>query len=323
VSAPLNLEGTELYTSASIGIAIFPEDGHDVDTLLKHADLAMYKAKEFGRNNFQYFSRDMNVKAGERLMLENCLRKAVDRGELYLVYQPQVNLHSGALVGVEALLRWQHPELGLVPPAQFIPLAEETGLIGPIGKWVFESSCRQAMKWYEAGLPAIRVAVNISARQFAQDDFLESIRATVSDCGLPPQWLEIELTESAIMTDVKRTSSILRELKNTGISISIDDFGTGYSSLGYLKQFPLDRLKIDRSFVCRVHEDANDAAIAEAIIKMSHALGLLVVAEGIELQEQLLYLAGLGCDEIQGYLLSMPLSADEAGRFMEGCRSME
>jgi EAL domain-containing protein (putative c-di-GMP-specific phosphodiesterase class I) len=283
----------------------------------------MYKAKEFGRNNFQYFSHDMNVKATERLLLENCLRKAVERGELYLVYQPQVNLHTGTLVGVEALLRWQHPELGLVPPDRFIPLAEETGLIGPIGKWVFENSCRQAMKWHTAGLPAIRVAVNISARQFAQDDFLESVLAIIADSGLPANWLEIELTESAIMTDVKRTSKILRELKNAGISISIDDFGTGYSSLGYLKQFPLDRLKIDRSFVCRVHEDANDAAIAEAIIKMSHALGLLVIAEGIELQEQLIFLAELGCDEIQGYLLSQPLSAEEAGRFMEGCRSLE
>lgn len=322
LSAPLNIEGSELYTSASIGIAIFPEDGNDVDTLLKHADLAMYKAKDHGRNNFRFFSHDMNEKATERLLLENNLRKAIERGELFLVYQPQVNLQSGRLVGLESLVRWQHPALGLVSPTRFIPLAEETGLINPIGKWVLKNVCQQAMKWKNAGLPAIRVAVNISARQFAQHDFLECFFAIVAEVGLPTEWLEIELTETAIMSDVKRTANILREIKSAGISISIDDFGTGYSSLGTLKQFPLDRLKIDRSFVNMVHEDSNDGAIAEAIIRMSHSLGLNVVAEGVELKEQLTFLAERGCDEMQGYFLSKPLSSEAAGLFMEGCRSL-
>ena len=323
LSTPLDLEGIELYTGASIGIAIFPEDGNDVDTLLKHADMAMYKAKDHGRNNFQFFSHDMNEKATERLLLGNNLRKAIERDELYLVYQPQVNLHTGKLVGLESLVRWQHPELGLVSPTRFIPLAEETGLINPIGQWVLKNACQQAMKWNNAGLPTIRVAVNISARQFAQHDFLESFLAIVAEVGLPTDWLEIELTESAIMSDVKRTANILSELKSSGISISIDDFGTGYSSLGSLKQFPLDRLKIDRSFVNKVHEDSNDGAIAEAIIRMSHSLGLKVVAEGVELKAQLTFLAERGCDEMQGYLLSKPLSAEAAGLFMETCRTIE
>jgi diguanylate cyclase (GGDEF)-like protein/PAS domain S-box-containing protein len=323
LSAPLDLQGIELYTSASIGISIFPEDGNDIDTLLKHADLAMYKAKDHGRNNFKFFSHDMNEKVTERLLLENNLRKACERGELFLVYQPQVNIQTGQLVGVESLVRWQHPLLGLVPPDRFIPLAEETGLINPIGQWILRSACQQAMTWHTAGLPPIRVAVNISARQFAQHDFLESVQTIVSEVGLPTDWLELELTESAIMTDVERTAQTLHELKDSGISISIDDFGTGYSSLSNLKRFPLDRLKIDRSFVTKVHENTNDGAIAEAIIRMSHSLGLNVIAEGIELNEQLTFLAERGCNEMQGYLLSKPLSVDDAGIFMSGCRAFE
>ncbi len=322
LSAPIRLDGIELYTSASIGIAVYPEDGHDVDTLLKHADMAMYKAKDHGRNNSQFFSHEMYEKATERLMLENDLRKACDRGELFLEFQPQINILTGKIVGVESLVRWQHPLLGLVPPLRFIPLAEETGLINPIGHWILRSACQQAMKWRAAGLPAVRVGVNISACQFAQQDFLENVQAIISDVGLPTDWLDIELTESAIMSDVDRSAHVLSELKDSGISISIDDFGTGYSSLSRLKRFPLDRLKIDRSFVTKVHEDPNDAAIAEAIISMSHSLGLTVIAEGIELREQLTFLAGRGCDEMQGFLLSVPLSADEAGRFMEECRSV-
>lgn len=321
LSVPINLEGIELYTSASIGIAVFPEDGLDVDTLLKHADMAMYKAKAYGRNNFQYFSHDMNEKATERLMLENDLRKACDRGELFLEYQPQINLQTGIPVGMESLVRWQHPLFGLILPARFIPLAEETGLINPIGQWILRSACQQAMRWYTAGLPTVRVGVNISASQFAQQNFLDSVQAIISEVGLPTDWLDIELTESAVMSDVDRTAHVLRELKGSGISISIDDFGTGYSSLSHLKRFPLDRLKIDRSFVAKVHEDPNDAAIVEAIIHMSHSLGLTVIAEGVELNEQFTFLAERGCDEIQGYVLSVPLSAEEAGRFMEGRRS--
>jgi diguanylate cyclase (GGDEF)-like protein len=316
VSTPVTIDEIELYTSASIGISIFPEDGDNITSLLKHADLAMYKAKSIGRNNFQFFSHEMNEKATEKLMLENYLRKACEREELFLVYQPQVNLRTGKVVGVESLARWQHPVLGLVSPVKFIPIAEECGLIIPIGQWVFRNACQQALQWYNAGLPKIRVAVNVSSHQFAHHDFLEDVQATIFELGLPTDWLEIELTESAIMSDIKQTAKILSKLKEMGISISIDDFGTGYSSLSSLKHFPLDRLKIDKSFVNKVHIDTNDGAIAEAIIKISHTLGLNVIAEGVELDEQLTFLKERGCDEMQGYLYSMPLTAEAAGHFM-------
>ena len=311
ISEPIYIEGQEIYTSGSIGIAVYPMDGDDSYTLLKHADLAMYQAKELERNNFQFFSSEMNSKVVERMLLENSMRKALEREEFFLVYQPQVDARSGKITGMEALLRWQHPDLGLLSPDKFIYLAEETGFIIPIGEWVLQSACRQNKAWQDQGLPAVRVAVNLSAKQFGQYHLDEMVSATLMETGLEPEWLELEITESAIMKNADQNASILRKLKRMGVSLAIDDFGTGYSSLAYLKHFPISRLKIDRSFVRDITTNPDDAAIAEIIIAMAQTLKLSVIAEGVETRAQMELLSFNNCIEMQGYLFSRPVPAEQ------------
>lgn len=316
ISEPIYIDGQEIYTSGSIGISVYPMDGDDSYTLLKHADLAMYQAKELERNNFQFFSSEMNIKVVERMMLENSMRKALEREEFFLVYQPQVDARSGHITGMEALLRWQHPELGLLTPDKFIYLAEENGFIIPIGEWVLQTACRQNRAWQKQGLPSVRVAVNLSAKQFGQYHLDEMVSATLMETGLEPKWLELEITESAIMKNAEQTAIILRKLKDMGISLAIDDFGTGYSSLAYLKLFPISRLKIDRSFVQDITTNQDDAAIAETIISMAQALKLNVIAEGVETRAQMEQLSFNNCVEMQGYLFSRPVPAEQFAKLL-------
>lgn len=310
LAVKVHLGPQEIYSTGSIGIAVFPTDGRDVDTLLKNADLAMYQAKEQGRNTYEYFSRDMNLKAVERLALEASMRRGLERREFALHYQPQYDLRSGKIVGVEALVRWNHPELGLLSPLKFITLAEETGLIIPLGEWVLRTACVQAKKWYDGGLLPIRVAVNISPHQFKQQDF-SVVEDILTSTGLPPSCLELELTESTLMENAVRTVDKLKRLKSLGIQLTVDDFGTGYSSLNYLKHFPLDRIKIAQSFVRDIGSNPDDSAITEAIIKMAHSLKLKVIAEGVETLEQLDFLRVRHCDEVQGFYFSKPLLPEE------------
>jgi len=307
---PFIIDNQELRVSGSIGIALYPADGEDEATLIKNADAAMYHAKKLGRNNFQFFTADLNVRARQRLEMENSLRLALDHREFLLHYQPLVELESGRIIGAEALLRWQHPEQGLVPPGEFIPLAEECGLIVPIGEWVLGEVCRQNKAWQDEGLAKLPVAVNLSPLQFRQRNFEEVIRRALSESGLAPEYLEIEITESLLMSAEEQTIALLYQLKNLGLSIAIDDFGTGYSSLSYLKLFPIDKLKIDRSFVRDVSSDPDDAAIISAIIAMAHRLRLRVLAEGVETIDQRNFLMLEGCNEAQGYHYSRPLPAE-------------
>lgn len=309
---PFDFNGRELHVTTSIGIALYPNDGEDVLTLLKNADTALYRAKEQGRNNYQLYAPAMNSSALERLYLESSMRKALERGEFALHYQPQVNLNTGKIVGMEALVRWQHPEFGLILPAEFIPIAEETGLILPIGEWVLNTACKRGRAWQDAGYQDIRVAVNLSARQFQQRDLIGVVKQALDESGLDPNYLELEITESAIMKDADAAVSILHKLKEIGIKVAIDDFGTGYSSLSYLKRFPIDILKIDQSFVRDITIDPDDAAIAKAIITLAHSLGLTALAEGVENVEQVEFLRSLKCDGVQGYLFSCPVPAEEA-----------
>lgn len=309
IGQPLTIEGHEFFVSCSIGVAVYPADGDTPEELIKHADIAMYRAKETGRNNFQFYTPAMNERALERLHIEGDLRNALEREEFMLHYQPQVDLRTGEIVGVEALIRWQHPELGMVPPVRFIGLAEENGLIVPIGAWVVRAACLQNKAWQKSGLCHLRVSVNLSARQFAQEDLVESIASSLREADLEPQYLEIELTESLVMADVDRAIGILRELKALGVKLSIDDFGTGYSSLSYLKRFPIDVLKIDRSFVNDITIDPDDAAIVASIVSLAHSLRLQVIAEGVETEAQLNYLREHDCDQIQGYFFSRPVTA--------------
>lgn len=319
VSEPVYIDGHEIYSTCSIGIAVYPMDGDDSHTLLKHADLAMYQAKELDRNNFQFFSRDMNIKVLERMMLENSMRKALEREEFFLVYQPQVDSRSGRITGMEALLRWQHPDLGLLAPDKFIYLAEDNGFIISLGEWVLRTACRQNKIWQDQGLPAVRVAVNLSAKQFGQYHLDEVIASTLLDTGLEPQWLELEITESTIMKDAEKNTVILQKFKEMGITLAIDDFGTGYSSLSYLKLFPLTRLKIDRAFVKDITTNPDDAAIAEIIIDIARTLKLSVIAEGVETRAQMELLSFNNCVEMQGYLFSRPVRAEEFAKLLENC----
>ncbi|MHB9024754.1 MAG: EAL domain-containing protein [Armatimonadota bacterium] len=313
---PFFIEEHEIFISPSIGITIAPSDGVSVDTLLKNADLAMYRAKEQGRNNYQFFSAEMSAIVSERRVLENHLRKALDHHELQVHYQPQLDLHSERIIAVEALVRWQHPELGAISPSQFIPLAEETGLIEPLGRWVLETACAQTRDWQLAGAGDLRVAVNLSARQFERQDLVETVTQVLRATDLHPGALELEITESTAMRDWERTLQILEELGKLGVRIAIDDFGTGHCSFGYLRQFPIDTLKIDRSFIQDLQADRNNAAIVSAIIVLAHALSLTLIAECVETPAQLSVLRTQGCDKIQGYLFSKPLPPDELARLL-------
>ncbi|MBK4738213.1 putative bifunctional diguanylate cyclase/phosphodiesterase [Noviherbaspirillum pedocola] len=318
VCAPVSAAGNELLISCSMGIAVYPADGDAGDMLVEHADVAMYRAKQAGRNNFRFYKAEMNELAMYRLRMESDLRNAIESQEFVLYYQPQMDLKSGRISGVEALLRWQHPRPGLVHPAEFIGVAEEIGLIVPIGAWVLEQACTQAAAWQRAGCPPLQMAINLSARQFAQKDLVSSIDAALRRSGLAASQLEIEITESLMMTDVEQAAATLNELKRLGVRLSVDDFGTGYSSLYYLKRFPIDKLKIDRSFVRDIGSDPDSEAIVGAIISLAHSLGLSVVAEGVERHEQLAYLARCGCDSMQGYLFSAPLESEAMERMLRG-----
>ena len=317
LSAEFSVLGHSLSISFNIGISIFPEHGMDGAELLQNADVALFASKEDGLNKSRFFSEEMNTQIMEQLRMENGLRLAVDRNELFLLYQPQVNIHTRKITGLEALLRWQHPQLGLVQPNKFIGVAESSGLIVPIGEWVLRTACSQAKEWQDAGLPAVPVAVNVSAVQFRQQGFPELIRSVLADTGLEPKYLELELTESLLLTNADVMFSILQELRDMGVKLAIDDFGTGYSSLSYLRQFQVNRLKIDRSFVRDVAVNRDDAAITIAIIEMAKALNLEVLAEGVETEAQLSFLRAQHCYEIQGYYFSKPVAV---GRIAEHLR---
>ncbi|MCM8881749.1 MAG: EAL domain-containing protein [Candidatus Thiodiazotropha sp.] len=306
-----NLNGHEVYVTPSIGIAIFPRDGCTVDELLKNADTAMYHAKAVGKNNFQFYSQQMNVLATSRLKLEGKLRKSLSHNEMQLFYQPQIDLASGKIVSAEALLRWDQPELGMISPGEFIPIAEETGMIIELGEWVLNEACKQNKSWQEAGYVPLRIAVNLSNMQFLRHDLSKTVAQALEKSGLDPKYLELEITESIIMRNVNETIITLNAFKEMGISISVDDFGTGYSSLGYLKRLPLDTLKIDRTFIKDIPDSEDDVTITSAIIAMAHSLGLGIVAEGVETESQLDFLVHLGCELAQGYLFSKPVPPDE------------
>ena len=306
------VQGHPLSVSCSLGISIFPEHGVDGETLIKHADAAMYSAKDNGRNNIQLFTAQMNAQAVERLALESSLRRALEKKELFLVYQPQMDVATGKITGLEALLRWQHPELGLVPPDRFIRIAENSGLIIPIGEWVLRAACSQARRWQDEGIPAVVVAVNVSAVQFRQPGFCELIKRVLEETGLAPQYLGLELTEGLLLADADVTFAVLQDLKAMGLSLAIDDFGTGYSGFSYLRHFWVSKLKIDRSFIRDVAVNPDDAAITAAIISMAKSLRLKAVAEGVENEAQMSFLRAHHCDEIQGYYFSRPLTAEKA-----------
>ena len=301
----------DLHLTASIGIATYPDDGADAETLLRNADLAMYHAKDNGRNNHQFFTTDMNRRTVERQSLEVDLRLALENHEFELFYQPKVSLATGAITALEALIRWHHPERGLVSPAQFIPVAEACGVIVPIGQWVMREACRQTRAWRDAGLPPVRIAINVSPRELREKDFVATVRATLAEAGLEPDNLELELTETFLMQDSTLTGTVLQALKGLGVTLALDDFGTGYSSLSHLRRFPIDTLKIDQSFVRDLATDADDANIVSAMISMGESLHMRVVAEGVETRDQLAFLQELGCPEAQGYYFSRPVAAGQ------------
>ncbi len=316
LSEPFHLSGQECFVSASIGIGLFETDGQDVHTLLMNADAALYRVKDRGRNGFAFYQAEMNAGAQSRLVLETALRHALERDEFVLFYQPKVSLATGGILGVEALLRWQHPQLGLVPPGTFLELAEETGLILPIGEWVLRTACRRARIWRETLHPRLRVAVNLSNRQFRSPDLVPLVESALAETGLPPEALELELTETVIMQDREASLHTLQALKRMGVFLSIDDFGTGYSSLEYFKLFQVDGLKIDRSFVRTAHLDKEDEAIVKAIVTLAHSLGIAVTAEGVETPEQQVCMYESQCDEGQGYFFGHPMASDAVTDWM-------
>lgn len=311
-----HIDGQDLNITLSVGISVFPSDGEDAQTMLKNADAAMYAAKESGRNNYQFFKQRLNDRAVERQSLENGLRHALERDELVLHYQPKINLETGEITGVEALIRWRHPVLGLLLPKKFVSIAEDSGLIVPIGQWVLREACRQAKAWQDAGLRPSTIAVNISAVEFRSEHFLVGVRNILSDTGLDPYCLEIELTESVLVQDIESTMAVLHALKAMGVQLAVDDFGTGYSSLSYLRQFPIDTLKIDQSFVQDIGIDSDDATIVSAIIGMGNSLKLRVSAEGVETQEQIAFLRAAHCEEGQGFYFSQALDAKSCTAFL-------
>ena len=311
IAKPVFLADNEVFISVSIGISVSPHDGDDLHSLMKNADAAMYRAKEQGKNNFQFYASDINQHSFERLALETSLRRAIERDELVLHYQPKIDLKTGRITSAEALLRWNHPDLGLILPSQFIALAEETGLIVPIGGWALGEVCRQNLVWQNAGLVPISIAVNLSSRQFDDNKLYDTVTSALTSSGLDPIWLELEITESLVMRNADYTFDVLQRIRDMGVHVSIDDFGTGYSSLSYLKRFPVDSLKVDRSFIRDVPQNTDDVAITQAIIAMAHSLGLKVIAEGVENEEQLDFLRELKCDQVQGYIFSEPIPAEE------------
>jgi diguanylate cyclase (GGDEF)-like protein len=313
---PLSMNQQEVRMTASIGICMYPGDAQDEQSLMKNADIAMYRAKEDGKNNYKYYSEEINVHSFEKLALETSLRRGLERDEFLLHYQAKLDLRTGAITGVEALVRWKHPDLGMVPPGQFIPLAEETGLIVPIGKWVLRTACAQVVDWQRRGLPSMRMAVNLSARQFADDSLVADIEAVLSETAIAPDLLELELTESMVIQNTERAGRVLADIKRLGVRLAIDDFGVGYSSLSHLKRFPIDTLKVDRSFIRDIPADPEDKAITEAIIAMGKSLSLTVVAEGVETLEQQEFLREHACDEMQGFYFSKPIPADQFAEFL-------
>jgi EAL domain-containing protein (putative c-di-GMP-specific phosphodiesterase class I) len=293
-----------------MGLARFPEDGEDAESLLANADVAMYRAKANGRNNFQFYAKEMNARAGDRLSLESDLWHAMEKGELLLNYQPQIDMRSGRIIGVEALLRWNHPKRGQIAPLEFIPVAECNGLIIPIGRWVLETACRDSLRLQREGFAPMRMAVNLSARQLSQTNFVESVQEIINATGMDPQMLELEVTESMVMQNVDEAVDIFSRLNEMGVQLSLDDFGTGFSSLAYLKRFPIDRLKIDQSFIRHCDQDRDDAIISQTIIALAHGLKIKVIAEGIETAAHLQFLRENDCDEGQGYFISRPVTFD-------------
>ncbi|MGZ8271132.1 MAG: putative bifunctional diguanylate cyclase/phosphodiesterase, partial [Methylophilus sp.] len=311
LTLPHTVNSRELHITTSIGISIYPVDGQDAETLIKCADTAMYHAKKKGRNNHQFFRSEMNIRAVNRQLIETHLRIAIDQQEFFLLYQPKVNLITGKITGAEALVRWKHPKLGEVTPKKFVTIAEDSSLIVPIGRWVLLEACTQAKQWINMGLQAVPIAVNISAQEFHQKNFVTNVQSILDDTGLDARLLELEITESTLMQDAKSTTLILHELKNLGIQLAVDDFGTGYSSLSYLKQFPIDVLKIDQSFVNDIATATDSGIIVSAVIGMGNNLNLHVVAEGIESQAQLTFLKQHDCEEGQGYYFSKPLTPSD------------
>ncbi len=325
ISEQMTLSNHEVVITASIGISVYPSDGQDASVLLKNANTALARAKAAGKNTYQFFTTEMNKVALERLILENQLRKALTHNQLCLYYQPQIDSNTGHFVGMEALLRWQHPKLGLLSPVKFVPVAEEMGLIIPIGEWVLRTACQQNKAWQRAGFPPLRVSVNVSGRQIYPANLLQTVKDALTDSGLNPNYLELELTESMLISeeDNQKDSilAVLNELKAMGVLIAIDDFGTGYSSLSYLKRFPVNTLKIDRSFIRDIGKNEDDAAITSAIIAMAHSLRLTVVAEGVENLEQLTFLQGQQCEIIQGYFFSPPISVEDMTHMLQKFRN--
>jgi diguanylate cyclase (GGDEF)-like protein/PAS domain S-box-containing protein len=317
LTAPHSIDQHTLHVTASIGVSTYPEDGDDAELLIKNADTAMYQAKQKGRNNYQFFKKDMNLRAVNRQLIEDGLREALESDQFVLHYQPKINLTTGAISGMEALLRWMHPTAGLLRPLQFLPVAEDCGLILPIGRWVLREACRQVQEWIDAGLHVAPVAVNVSALEFRSDGFLDNLRTISRDTGLDPRYLELELTETVLMQHAECTASLLGALKSMGVRLAVDDFGTGYSSLSYLKRFPIDTLKIDQSFVRDITSRTDDVPIVRAVITMARSLRQRVVGEGVETEEQMAFLHANGCDEAQGYYFSMPLAAEHFVRLLK------
>ena len=315
LNQPFLLESEDVFTSLSIGISLYPSDGRTADDLLKNADIAMYRAKEDGKNGFQFFTTEMNESVARKSQLAMALRKGIGRGEFAIHYQPQVHLETETLIGVEALVRWTHPELGMISPAEFIPIAEETGSIHRLGEYVLNEACRQNKAWQDAGVEPFRVAVNISALQFAQKDLPDIVSRALEASGLAPEYLELELTETVIQS-AQSAIETMEELVALGVHLSIDDFGTGYSSLSYLKLFPIDTLKIDQHFTKNIETDSKDAALVKTIIRMAHELGLNVIAEGVETKAQVAFLKAEDCNQAQGYYYNKPMPAEELDSFL-------